>query len=476
MAKPKILFVVPTFSEHDQFVGIVNLEKKKREVRAYPYLGVLYLIAGLKHKQRIDYDVDLIDAPAENLTVLELAEKIKRKNPTIMLLTCNTFTLRATKLTLDACRKEVPEAKIILGGIHINHSSKDIEHFDVDYGLKGDCEFTIKPLVEAILEGTSVKEIPGAIYKENGKFCYHPETPIIKDLDSIPFPDRTTIKPEHYVFPLFDKKFTTMISTRGCPFACAFCGLPYNKKYYKRSPENVVEEMKQLESLGYEFISFCDDVFTIDRRRIVKFCEVINNNNLKVKWGCSTRADVVDYELLKLMKDSGCIDVRFGVESGSEKVRFGHLDKKITNKQYYDALNWCKEVGLFVTGFFLFGHYGEKYEDMEETVRFAKSLNFDAVSFGIVVLIPRTEIYKKALEQGKVKEDIWKEVLEGKKELPFYCPEGVSLEAMRKLRAKANWDYYIRTKYIVSQFMKVRNVYDFVHRAKTGVNLLMNRG
>ena len=88
--------------------------------------------------------------------------------------------------------------------------------------------------------------------------------------------------------------------------------------------------MKQLESLGYEFISFCDDVFTIDRRRIVKFCEVINNNNLKVKWGCSTRADAVDYELLKLMKDSGCIDVRFGVESGSNKIlEIMENDKKI---------------------------------------------------------------------------------------------------------------------------------------------------
>ena len=122
MAKPKILFVVPTFSEHDQFVGIVNLEKKKREVRAYPYLGVLYLIAGVKHKQRIDYDVDLIDAPAENLTVLELAEKIKRKNPTIILITCNTFTLRATDDQAQTADREftLTSSFIATGGAQFN--------------------------------------------------------------------------------------------------------------------------------------------------------------------------------------------------------------------------------------------------------------------------------------------------------------------------------------------------------------------
>jgi len=480
MVNPKVLFIVPSFSEHDQFRGEINknikTNKKKKELRVYPYLGVCYLMAGLKHNQRIDYDIDLIDAPAENFTLNELIREIKRKNPAIIAITITTFTLRAAKLVIEGCRKEIPSAKIIIGGVHINHSPEDFRYFGADYGLRGDCEFTIKPLVEAILDNKSVKKIPGIMYMEGNKFIMDKNPPIIENLDSIPFPDRSKLKAENYIFPLFNKKFTTIIGSRGCPYHCVYCGLPYNRKYKKRSVENIIQELKQLQTLGYEFVSFSDDIFTLDNERIFELCREIKRNKISLKWGCSTRADCVTYPLLKALKDAGCLDIRFGIESGNERIRKEIITKKIPDEQFVKSVNWAKKARLVVTGFFLFGHPTETEKNMIETMEFAKKINVDYVSFGIVVPIPSSGTFIQALKEKKIDKYIWRDVINGAKEVPFYSPEKISLDFMKDLRMKANRSFYLRPKYILTQLIQIRSLSDFLFRAKWGVNLLFNRG
>jgi anaerobic magnesium-protoporphyrin IX monomethyl ester cyclase len=471
----KILFIVPPCSEHDTNKGKTDLDKKKKELRVYPYLGVGYLISSLNHNKRLDYEVNLIDSPAENLSINELVEKAAQINPKVICITLTTFAIRIGHIMINELKEKLPQVKIILGGVHINHSSQDFKYFNADYGLRGDCEFTIKKLVEGILENTNVKEIPGVMYKENGELVMN-EPAIIEDLDSIQFPDRSLLKPENYLFPLFNKKFTTIISSRGCPYKCIYCGLPYNRKYKKRSVDNVMQEVKEIQNLGFEFVSFSDDIFTMDRDRVLEICKRMKQDNINIKWGCSTRADRVDYELLKTMYDAGCIDIRFGVESGNERVRNKIIQKGVSDQTIINAVKWAKKAGLVTTGFFLFGQPTETVEEMKETVEFAKKVNFDFANFSIVVPIPSSGTFEAGIKEGKFDSNLWRDIIQGKKEIPFYTPDGVTIEEMQKIRHYANRNFYLRPKYILSQIASIKNPKDFVMRFKSGVNLLFYRG
>lgn len=475
MEKPKILFVVPPFSEHGHDRGKIHVVRGKRELRVYPTLGVCYLISGLESNKKLDYDVELIDAPAENLTLDSLIRKIIMAKPTIIALTVTTFTLYISHQIVVACKKTIPSAKIILGGIHITHSPNDFRYFDADYALRGDCEFTIKQLVEAILQKKDVRGIRGIIYKENGNVIVT-EPAVIDDLDSINFPDRTRLDPQKYIFPLFNKKFTTIIGSRGCPYKCIYCGLPYNRKYKTRSVANIIQEMKIIQSHGYEYVSFSDDIFTLDRKRGVELCNQIKNNFNALKWGCATRADCVDYDLFKIMKDAGCLDVRFGVESGNEHIRKEIIHKDISNEQYIKAINAAKKSGLITIGFFLFGYPTETFENMKETIIFAKKLNLDYAYFGITVPIPNSEIYVRALKEKKIDKNIWRDVIYRKKEIPFYCPDGVSLEDMRGLMTKANRSFYLRPMYLFMKLKSIESIEELFFKIKMGLNFLLNRG
>jgi len=472
MKKDKVLFIVPFSSEHAHFTGKENIDNVKQEIRVYPYLGVCYLISGLENQ---DYDVELIDAPAENLNMDGLIKKVKEIDPKIVGLTITTFQLNAAYRIVNAVKQAVPSAKIILGGVHINHSPEDFKYFNADYGLRGDCEFTIKELVEDILKKKSAKKIKGIVYKEKNKLVIT-EPSIINDIDSIKHPDRTKLNKKKYIYPLFNRSFTTIISSRGCPYKCVYCGLPYNRQYKKRNIKDIIEELKTIESLGYGYVSFSDDIFTLDRQRVIEICKEIKKNNFKFKWGCSTRIDRVDYELLKIMKDSGCIDIRFGIESGNERVRKEIIHKEISDEQCIKAINASKKAGLVVTGFFLFGHPNETFKEMLDTAEFPKKLNLDFISIGIVIPIPNSETFFYALKEKKLDKTIWRDVILGKKELPFYNPRDISVEKMKKLLAKSIRSFYLRPKYILNQMISVKNMSDLSIRVRMGINYLLNRG
>ncbi|GAF82256.1 unnamed protein product, partial [marine sediment metagenome] len=126
--------------------------------------------------------------------------------------------------------------------------------------------------------------------------------------------------------------------------------------------------------------------------------------------------------------------------------------------------------------FFLFGHPSETKKNMIETMEFAKKINVDYVSFGIVVPIPRSGTFNQALKEKKINNNIWRDVILGKKEVPFYAPRDIPLDFMKELRIKANRSFYLRPKYILEQLTRIRSISDLLFRAKWGLNLLFNRG
>jgi len=314
--KPKLIFVNPPYEEYGAGKG------RRGQIRVYPSLGIAYLISSLETDPDIDCDIKLIDCCADDLDVEGLLARLVAEQPAMVLITVGTFTIRVTKQITDACRKALPAARIVLGGIHFNHSPREFKHFDADYALRGDCEFTIRTLIKCMLKNDEdgIRNIEGIIYKDGGDVVFKKPAGI-KDLDSIPFPDRTRLDPGKYIYPLFDKKFTTIIGSRGCPYKCVYCGLPNNLSYRRRSVENIIEELKTIVARGYEYVSFSDDLFSLDRKRVLELCAQIQANKLCFEWGCATRADCVDYELLSTMKAAGCRDVRFGIETGVEKLR-----------------------------------------------------------------------------------------------------------------------------------------------------------
>jgi radical SAM superfamily enzyme YgiQ (UPF0313 family) len=477
MSKPKVIFIVPPFSEHAQRKGKSSKSpSKKSELRVYPSLGICYLISSLENDKKINCDIELIDSPAENMNMEELINELHKRNPSIICITMTTFTLRATKLLVDACRKQLPSSKIVLGGIHLNHSPEEFVCFDADYGLRGDCEYTIRELIKAMLlhKNEDIKKIKGIIYRGNQKLIISsPAT--IENLDLIPFPDRTRLKAEKYIYPLFNKKFTTLIGSRGCPYKCIYCGLPHNNKFKTRSVDNILKELRLIASQGYEYVSFSDDIFTMNKHRVIELCKGMISQSIDLIWGCATRADCVDYELLVLMKKAGCMDIRFGIESGNDRVRNQIIHKNIPDSRYIEVIAMAKKAGLITIGFFLFGQPTETLKEMEQTITFAKRLKLDYASFGITVPIPNSELFNCAINENKTDKNIWKDVIYGKKEIPFYSPETVSIKKMKVLLAKANRSFYLRPKYILDQISNVHSLGALLFKIRIGFNFLKNR-
>ncbi len=465
--KPKLIFVNPPYEEYAAGKG------RRGQIRVYPSLGVSYLISSLETDPDVDCDIKLIDCGADDLGVEGLMERLAAEQPAVVLITVGTFTLRAAKQITDACRKALPSARIVLGGIHFNHSPGEFKHFDAGYALRGDCEFTIRALIKCMLnnDAEGIRNIEGIVYKADGELVVGKPAGI-RDLNSIPFPDRTRLDPQKYIYPLFDKKFTTIIGSRGCPYKCVYCGLPNNLSYRKRSVENIVEELKTIVARGYEYVSFSDDLFSLERNRVLDLCAQIHANGLRFEWGCATRADCVDYELLCTMRAAGCRDVRFGIETGVEKLRKKIIGKNITNDQCVASVRDAKRAGLVVVGFFIFGHPSETLEDMRETSRFANSLELDYIGISIGIPIPNSGLCKVALAEGILDERIWEHVLMGQKEIPRYHPPGVSLDAMSQLLSQSMRSFYLRPSYAMRQVRSIRSVQDLVFRIKTGWRLL----
>jgi radical SAM superfamily enzyme YgiQ (UPF0313 family) len=239
----------------------------------------------------------------------------------------------------------------------------------------------------------------------------NPNRPPERNLDQWPFPDRESLKldfvesmPLDVPAVLSMERFTTMQTSRGCPWSCVFCDIPiFNEgKWRSRSPQHVVEEFKHLRAQGYGSVYFVDDHFLLQPRRIDAICKGINDNGINIQWGCEGRVDSVAQHLFPAMAKAHCRTLMFGLESGSQKI-LDRVKKEQTLEEITTAVTNAKKAGIeIVHGFFVVGNPDETVEDMKATFDFAAKLPLDTFGFNRLCVYRGTPLWHEYVQRGLI--------------------------------------------------------------------------
>lgn len=346
-----------------------------------------------------------------NHTVWEETRKtIHNFNPDLVGITAwTTFVASAFKIA-SICKDE--NKLVVMGGPHISLKWDEVMKIcpDVDFLVKGEGEETFLKLVKSIEDrGISeekdelFKNIKGISYRWNGKIIHNPPREFIKNLDSLPFPARDLLLNKN----LYDSEDMGLIMTsRGCPYNCAFCATSiWKRKVRYRSIDNVIREIKLvIDTYGTRQFTFKDDSFTVNRKRVLEFCDRLIEENIRINWECNTRVDHIDEELLRKMKVAGCNGIKVGIETGSERV-LKLLNKRTILSQCREAAKLFKKVGIYWTGYFMMCIPSETKEEVYQTLNFMKELKPDFASFSVYEPYPGTALFKIGIERGLIQNE-----------------------------------------------------------------------
>ena len=269
---------------------------------------------------------------------------------------------------------------------------------DFDIVVRGEGESAIAEIVQAYETDSGYDKIAGLAYRQGDRTIETPKRELQPDLNQIPFPARNLF-PNRMYMDHWKKHFgysaTTVMTTRGCPFSCEFCSnAVFGTSYRERSSENVLNEVEEALALGYERIHFADDVFTLNKKRIVQICDDIQSRGMDFKWECLGRVDSIDSTTAAAMKRAGCDRIFFGIESGDEST-LRLMGKRISLEQAERAIELARSAGLKTGAFFILCYPGENDDSVLKTIRFATSLPLDYLSFTMPYPLPGTRLFER---------------------------------------------------------------------------------
>lgn len=424
-------------------------------------------VAALLEKQ---HEVQIIDSANEGwknfeqidetkcrqgLTNKDLAARIKQFSPDVVGVTVSFSGWWKTAYEVCSIAKSNNKDVItVLNGLH--PSARPVECLEqpfIDFVVRGEPEYTTLELIQALdKESKDFKKIRGFGYKENGKTIVTEPRPPIEDLDSLPFPARHLLPMEVYFSAVkatakrgeINKNWTTLTTSRGCPYNCVFCSIHtvMSRKWRARSPQNVIAELEQVvDAYGVKQLDFVDENMTLDKKRMESICDLMVERGLDIQWFTpnGVRADTLDENLLRKMKASGCKKIRVAPESGVQRVVDNIVKKNLDLMAVERAVILSKKVGIKVGCFFVIGLIGETKEDIEQTIVFAqklKRLGADSFYFSYAMPVYGTELYEQAKNGGFLRDCFSDDALAEAKPL-IETPE-LSAEELVKLCARAN--------------------------------------
>lgn len=365
-------------------------------------LGLAYIAAVI---EQMGFPIKVLDLALLEMDRHEFRRYIETEKPDIVGITSvvNTFnnSLRVAKIV-----KEVnPETKIILGGVQATFSYKEaLESGDIDFVCMYESEETIQELLENIdAPVTRLKEVRGIAFTDGGEIVVTPKRPLIKDINSIPFPARHLFEVDKYFGAI------SIITGRGCPSQCIFCSAQsFYEKYRARECENIIKEIHQIiDNFQCKSIFIADDCFTINRKRLVNLLEAFKREQFNLTWSCESRIDTIDQEIIHLMRETGCVGIQFGVESGNQEV-LNQIGKGINLNDVKKRIFEANELGISVMASFIIGHPMDTKETILETFQFASELVRERPDksvevrplFALLTPLPGTYLYEHVDELG----------------------------------------------------------------------------
>jgi radical SAM superfamily enzyme YgiQ (UPF0313 family) len=406
-----------------------------------PPLGLGYLSSYLKGR---GCDINIIDGLNLNYSIGKIINQCKGSD--IIGINClSAYFLEVVELTKQLKKLGYT---IVIGGAHASALPElTLKETQADYIVIGEGELSFFQLVDAIENDLPVDGIMGIATRRNIGTIQ--KSPLIENLDSLPYPDWKQINPATYKkaphgglvksFPV-----APIISTRGCPFECTFCSSPFlwGRTIRFRSPENVVGEIEYLiDEFKVREIHFEDDNLTLKREHIEGICNIILKRNIKINWATpnGVRADTLDWGLLRLMKESGCYSLAFGIESGNQEI-LNRIKKKTNLKTIERTVRLAKKLGIVTQGFFIFGLPGETEKTIQETIDFAKRLPLDKAQFLILDILPGSELWD-GLRRGQVVNWNYKSYQE-----VTWVPEGLDGPRLRRSVRYAFRSFFFRPR------------------------------
>ncbi|UCE75378.1 MAG: cobalamin-dependent protein [Methanomassiliicoccales archaeon] len=437
----------------------------------YPPLGLCYIASIL---ERENHDVKIIDASLEHKNVEDILKEVNKFNPEVVgLNTLTNFYHSCKEISLNV-KKNFPDLTVIAGGPHVSVlPQQTLKDMGVDYIVVGEGELTILELLKTIEKGSDLSKVNGIGYIENDKIIMTSQREFLQNLDEIPFPARHLLKIKKYnrATIVRQKPYTTILSSRGCPFDCSFCcnAVLWGRKYRLRSPKNVVEEMEEVHSkFNIKEIYFPDDLFTGNRKWVTEVCNEIMKTKIDFTWRCLCRVDTVNEKLLQLMNKSGCHTLEFGVESGDEQI-IKNINKKIKINQVINAFSMAKKIGFDTRAFFMIGNIGETEKSINRTMSLAKRLNPDYLSYSIATPLPGTKFFKEAREKKLIVNDDWENYDYTKEAVSK--TEALSSEDIKYWQNTATMNFFARREYLSENILR-RSLSVPLHNRYVLLNLL----
>ncbi|MFH2058485.1 MAG: radical SAM protein [Pseudomonadota bacterium] len=383
----------------------VMLMAAKMDFARFIPLGIAYLAA---YCEREGHTVQIFDELPGNFP--NLKERLMAFKPDIIGVSCMTATYsKACEYAMEI-RSITPLTPIVFGGVHPTVATEDTMQNDfVDFVIYGEGEETFAEFLNQYRPGNDVDYslIKGLAYKKDGNIFKNPERKLIKDLNDLPMPARHLFSMEYYAqrwnWPRgYWNKTANMMSSRGCPYNCTFCGSKsmFGKTFRAFSTEKTVDEIEILvKEYGFECISFSDDTFAINKKRAIEICHEIKRRDIKAVYRFQLRANTCDEDLIAELKKAGCIHIDIGAESGSDKI-LKQMRKGITVQQIRDSVKRIKKYGIHTGVTFIIGSPGETEEDIEKTRNLAEEIDADYTQFFIMTPYPGTELYDYAKENN----------------------------------------------------------------------------
>jgi len=406
-----------------------------------PPITLMYLAA---ISEKLGLKTKIIDAPVEGIKLKQLKEFLINWKPDWVVVNTSIQTLESDLLGLRIAKEK--GAKTIAFGYAPTLNSisilKNAEY--IDFLIRGEPEKPFRELLEGALPYDNIK---GLTFRENNRIKQNEEPDFLQNLDELPFPAHHLITHNLYRVPTTGEIFTTIQTSKGCPNRCTFClsNVLNGSKVRRRSITSIIKEIKLvITKLHINNFFFRADLFTFNKQWILKLCQEIIKNNLKISWFCNSRVDTIDLEMLRAMKKAGCYYICFGVESGNNEV-LRYIQKGITKEQAIETIRLTRNCRIITTAVYILGLPGDTLNSIHETIQFSKEVDSDLAEFIPFIRFPGAKALKQTL-------------------LNFHPL------LLQKLRRYALIQFYFRPKIFLRQ---IRNFYMKIQGLRQLLNLIL---